>query len=77
MKKPRFSKVLRGYARRDGTCDRYWIVTDRDQRGFQVLKVSTFYPGAELVAGAYALKLNARDRAAKKAGGWKALEEDK
>jgi hypothetical protein len=56
--KPRFTKELRENARRDGTSDRYWVVLDREQKGFTVLKISASYPGAELVTGAYALKLN-------------------
>lgn len=60
MKKPRFAKVLRESKRRDGTCDRYWCVIDREQRGFTVLKASASYPGAELLAGAHTLKLNVK-----------------
>ena len=59
-KQPRFAKVLRETHRRDGTCDRYWCVIDREQRGFTVLKASASYPGAELLAGAHALKLNVK-----------------
>lgn len=56
---PRFTKVLREYKRRNGECDRYWCVVDRNQHKFLALKVNASYPGAELLAGAYALKLNA------------------
>ena len=56
--KPRFTKELRSHARRDGTSDRYWVVLDREQKGFMVLKISASYPGAETLAGDYALKMN-------------------
>lgn len=61
MKQPRFIKVLREIKRRDGTCDCYWCVIDREQRGFTVLKASASYPGAELLAGVHALKLNVKE----------------
>jgi hypothetical protein len=62
MKKdgPRFTKSLREHARRDGSTDRYWVVEDRKQRGFTVLKVNASYPGAEALATKYLLKLSAQ-----------------
>ena len=54
----RFAKSLRESAGRNGSSDRYWCVLDREQRGFQVLRVHVDYPGAESLAEAYALKLN-------------------
>lgn len=60
--KTRFTKSLSQIKRRDGAIDRYWCVLDREQRGFQVLKIHATYPGAEVMAGAYALKLNSKFR---------------
>ena len=60
LSRPRFSKTLREHARRDGTTDRYWVVEDLKHKRFKVLKVNASYTGAELLAGAYALKLNVK-----------------
>jgi len=57
---PRFRKVMRERKLRDGSFDRFWCVLDREQRDFIVLRVCASYPGAELIAGAYALKLNVK-----------------
>lgn len=55
---PRFIKTLRERACPDGGTDRYWVVLDKEQGNFQVLKVNTTYPNSESLAQVYAAELN-------------------
>lgn len=59
--KHRFSRILTEQHRRDGTTDHYWVMLDRKQKDFQVLKVSASYPGAESLVASYATELNRAD----------------
>lgn len=54
----RFIKTLRERSRPDGTSDRYWVVLDKEQGNFQVLKVNASYPNSESLAQVYAAELN-------------------
>lgn len=55
---PRFIKTLRERSHPDGTSDRYWVVLDKEQSNFQVLKVNASYPNSESLAQVYAAELN-------------------
>ena len=40
--------------------DRYYVILDRLWKGFEVARICANYPGAELIARAYCLKLNVK-----------------